>query len=245
MTSVLRGPARGAAGVFCLSGLILSVFSTAAAQSASSSASATHQASTTKTAVKQGAPEEKPSSSSNLRKLVETHKVITAEDLEKPRSNPQKEHHLEKVHESPASDPTVCDAECSAEARNEIGMGLSQEGEWQAQLTTAKHNLAADAEWRNAYADGLRKVQTYCTFLNQQRKAPPPSGNDFQSQFERAKQDQYISDMDHTLSVGVQSVRANMNRMIDEAQQTEPVRAAIMRVLAQRIFDQCAGSDDP
>jgi superfamily I DNA/RNA helicase len=36
-----------------------------------------------------------------------------------------------------------------------------------------------------------------------------------------------------------------MDRMIDEAQQTEPVRAAIMRVLAQRIFDQCASSYDP
>jgi hypothetical protein len=85
----------------------------------------------------------------------------------------------------------------------------------------------------------------YCTFLDQQRKAPPPSGNDFQSQFERAKQDQYTSDMDHTLNVGVQGVRTNMDRMIDEAQQTEPVRAAIMRVLAQRIFDQCASSYDP
>jgi hypothetical protein len=176
---------------------------------------------------------------------VETHKVVTTEDLEKSHSNPQTVHRLEKVHESPASDTAVCDAECTAEARNEIGMGLSHEGEWQAQLMTAKHNLAADAEWRNTYADGLRKIQMYCTFLDQQRKAPPPSGNDFRSQFERAKQDQYISDMDHTLSAGVQEVRTNMNRMIDEAQKIEPVRAAIMRVLMQRIFDQCAGSYDP
>lgn len=243
MTSVFRGTARSAAGILCLSGLILSVFSTAAAQSTSSSA--TDQASTTKAAIKQAAPDGKASPSSNLRKLVDTHKVITTEDLEKTHSKPEKEHDLEKVHESPASDPAVCDAECAAEARNEIGMGLSQEGEWQAQFTTAKHNLAADAGWRNAYADGFRKVQMYCTFLDQQRKAPPPSGNDFQSQFERAKQDQYISDMDHTLSAGVQGVRANMNRMIDAAQRTEPVRAAIMRVLAQRIFDQCASSYDP
>lgn len=243
MTSVLRGAARSGAGIFCLSGLILSVFSTAAAQSASSAA--TDQASATKAAVKQAAPDGKSSPSSSLRKLVGTHKVITTEDLEKPHPNSQKEHHLEKVHELQASDSAACDAECAAEARNEIGMGSSQEGEWQAQLMTAKHNLAADAAWRNGYTDGLRKVQMYCAFLDQQRKAPPPSGNDFQSQFERAKQDQYISDMDHTLSVGVQGVRTNMNRMIDEAQQMEPVRAAIMRVLALRIFDQCADSYDP
>lgn len=72
-----------------------------------------------------------------------------------------------------------------------------------------------------------------------------PSGNDYRSRMERARQEQYVSDMNHMLSTNLQGLRSRINGLIGDAQTTEPARAAIMRVLAGRIFNQCAALADP
>lgn len=174
----------------------------------------------------------------NLKKLAQQHKVITTDDLEGLHSKERK-YPLAKYSGKASSDPALCDADCAAEAREEAEMGPEREGDWQAQFSAAKHYLSGDVNWRYAYMNGLQKAQMYCTFQGQLRKAPPPSGNDYQSRVERAKREQYEEDMDHTLSVGLQGVSTQMNNMIAEAQKTDPVRAAIMSVLARRIFNQC------
>lgn len=124
-------------------------------------------------------------------------------------------------------------------------MGPSQEGEWHAQLAAARHALAADQRWRAAYVDGFDKVHRYCVFQDQIRKAPPPSGNDYLSAYERAKQEQSVSDMNRVLGQGVSGAAAQMERLSGAAQPIDPVRAAIMRVLAARVLKQCPCGCDP
>lgn len=176
---------------------------------------------------------------SNLKKLAQEHKVITTDDLEASRSKEKKPQEFAKTAGKAQADPAACDADCADEARDEAGMGPDREGEWQAQFSAALHYLSGDATWRYAYTHGLQNAQTYCSFQEQLRKAPPPSGNDYRSRMERAKQEQYAHDMNHTLSVGLQGTRTQMNILIEDAEKTDPVRAAVMSVLAQRIFNQC------
>ena len=179
----------------------------------------------------------------NLRKLAAEHKVITTEDLETPQAG--KNYHLKAVSESPSPDAARCDAECASEAREISGFGIDRLGEWDVQFIAAKQWLASSAEWRRAYFEALQKTRMYCTFQGQQDKARPPTGNDYRSRYERARQEQYEDNMNRTLSIGVQNAAAQISRLIDDADEREPVRAAVMRVLAGRIFNQCAGLYDP
>lgn len=190
---------------------------------------------------KQSASENKTPVPSNLQKLAAQHKVITTEDLENPRA--QKNYHLKQASEAPSSDPAECDAECASEARELAGFGLDRLGEWDVQLIAARHSLATDALWRHAYFDAFQKAKMYCALQKQQETAVPPSGNDYRSRMERARQEQYVSDMNHTLTTSLQGLSTQISLLIDRAQETEPVRAAIMSVLAGRVFSQCASLD--
>lgn len=179
----------------------------------------------------------------NLRKLAAEHKVITTEDLEKPEAG--KNYHLKAASESPSPDPARCDAECAFEARDIAGFGIDRLGEWDAQFIAAKQWLTSSYEWRRAYFEALQKTRMYCTFQDQQEKAQPPTGNDYRSRYERAKQEKYEDEMNRTLGMGVQNAAAQINRLIEEASEREPARAAVMSVLAGRIFNQCASLYDP
>lgn len=184
-------------------------------------------------------PSDQKTSASHLKQLAQEHKVITTDDLESSHSKEQKQFQFKKINDQISRDPASCDAECASEAREYSGMGQELEGEWQSQFIAAKHYLSIDAQWRYAYTNGLQKAQMYCALQDQLRKAPPPSGNDYRSRVERAKQQQYADDMNRTLSVSLQGINTQMNILIEDAQKNDPVRAAIMTVLAQRIFSQC------
>jgi hypothetical protein len=181
----------------------------------------------------------------NLQKLLKTHKVITTDDLEAADTGPAVHFDAKEYTRQPSRDGTVCDADCAAEARADVGMGPSQEGEWQAQLSAARLSLAADREWREAYFDGFRKVHNYCVFQDQQQKAPPPTGNDYQSLSQRAQWERYVIETNRSLGQSVEGVAERLGRLADEAEKTDPVRAAIMRVLAARVLDQCPCPCDP
>lgn len=195
------------------------------------------------------APAKPPSTKSasparaNLRELAAEHKVITTDDLEKPQA--ETKYHLKAASESPSSDAARCDAECATEAREIAGFGPDRLGEWDAQFIAAKHSLASNPEWRRVYFEALQKTRMYCTFQDQQEKAQPPTGNDYRSRYERAKQEHYENDMNRTLSMAVLGAVTQINRLIEDADESEPARAAIMRVLAGRIFNQCASLVDP
>lgn len=241
-----KGAAAGVGlrAVFCILALAVSgSFSFCAAQSSppADSSKDPKPAATSQEAVQDG----KKTESAKLQKMVDEHRVITNEDLERPHVVTGEKYAIEQVRKTPPANPAVCDEECAKEARDRLGMDSSQEGEWQTQLAAARHYLATDADWRDAYTNGFQRVQTYCTFQRQLRTSASPSGDDFHSRYERAKREQYAEEMGRTLSNGVQSASERLNRMIEKAENADPVRAAVMSVLAGRALNQCANVIDP
>ena len=142
------------------------------------------------------------------------------------------------LRESPANGD--CDDECADQAREMAGFDADQEGDWRFALAAARRNLATDRAWPGAYATLAQAVKTYCTYQQQVQQAAVPTGNDYSSRVERAKREKYVEDMTRVLRQNIDNANAQIERMAQQADDTdEPVRGAIMRVLAQRVIDSC------
>jgi hypothetical protein len=132
-----------------------------------------------------------------------------------------------------------CDDQCATEARAMADFGPDQDGDWAFALTTARRNLELDTAWPAAIATLARAEKTYCTFRQQLESTAVPSGDDYNSRVERARRQNYANEMDRVLSQNVTNAYAQIDRMADRAEDGEPARAAIMRVLARRVTDSC------
>jgi hypothetical protein len=137
----------------------------------------------------------------------------------------------------------ACDEDCAREVRQQMGYGPEQEGEWQFQLVAARRNLAKDTRWRQVSYELNQAVQLYCGFMDQQRTAVLPSGNGWSAAQERAERQRYAENMGRTLSQKLSNATAATNRYIGETGQLEPVRAAMMNVLASRQVNSCSYLD--
>jgi hypothetical protein len=166
-------------------------------------------------------------------------KVITNDDINADRAlhNDGSAGSASGRHAIPGTG--VCDDECADAAREMAGFGPDRDGEWQFALTAARRNLAADTAWPGAYVTLERAVKQYCTFQQQVQMTAVPSGSDYNSQVERAKRQQYVEDMGRVLGQNVENANAQIERMAQGADESDPARAAIMRVLAQRVNDSC------
>jgi hypothetical protein len=165
--------------------------------------------------------------------------VVTNDDInaDRARHDDGFDGGARKAHAIPGTG--VCDDQCADEAREMAGFGPDQDGEWQFALTAARRNLAADTAWPGAYVTLSRAVSQYCTFQQQVQMTAVPSGNDYSSQVERAKRQKYVEDMSRVLGQNVTNANAQIERMAQEAEESEPARGAIMRVLAGRVNDSC------
>jgi hypothetical protein len=166
-------------------------------------------------------------------------RIITNDDINADRAR----HHEgfgvgRNAHAIPGTGE--CDDRCADEARDLAGFGPDQEGEWRFALTAARRNLAADTAWPAAYVTLARAVKTYCTFHEQVQATATPSGNDYGSRVERARQEKYVEDMGRVLGQTVDNAKAQIERMAQQADDNEePARGAILRVLAERVNDSC------
>jgi hypothetical protein len=138
-----------------------------------------------------------------------------------------------------------CDDECAAEAREDLGFGPEREGDWQFALGAARRHLVADTEWQHAYAREATAMRRYCIFQYQQMVGVPPSGNDYQSQVDRAQRQQYVTNMQQMLWQQISIANAPISRMIDDARRLEPVRAMIMSVVSEHLTQSCPQGIDP
>lgn len=197
------------------------------------------------TAQQSATPADKKEQSTKLQKMVNEHKVITNEDMEKLHVAAGDKSAAQPERAASSSDAFHCDEECAKQARDIAGMGDDEEGEWQTQLAAARHFIVTDAEWKDAIWNGFDRTRTYCTFQKQLQTATPPSGDDYHSRYERAKQENYAEEMGRTLTNGVQSASERLNRLIDKTEETDPVRAAVMSVLAGRALNQCGTAIEP
>ena len=184
---------------------------------------------------------ENRSSSSNLQTMVREHAVITSDDLVAMKFNTAEVFIPTEFTDQPVVDPALCDAGCEAQARAAVGMSHVQDGAWEAQFQAARMDLAADREWGQEYADGIQRLHSYCVFQAQAKKAFP-RGNDAESQDQRAQWAKYVGAMNQSLGGGVDSSAARIQQSIQQAQQRDSVRAAIMQVLAERAFSQCTSA---
>ncbi|GEM_PF-4338397 len=171
---------------------------------------------------------------------LRNHDVITDDDLAAMRSGVAITYLWSPTEVDPGTNPAQCDADCEAETRAAAGMSRSLEAAWQEQFSAARVDLAADAQWRAAYLEGLQQAHQYCLFREQQGSAVANAAN--QPADER---EQYVSDMNRKLGQGLDSAAARIERQIREAQRIDSVRAAIMEVLAERAFNQCPSEPRP
>ncbi len=117
--------------------------------------------------------------------------------------------------------------------------GPDQDGDWAFALTTARRNLAQDTAWPGAIATLKQAVKTYCTYQSQLQATSVPSGDDYRSRVERARVQNSAIDTERALSQNVANAEARIDQMADHIEEDEPARAAMMRVLAQRVSDSC------
>jgi len=160
--------------------------------------------------------------------------VITNEDIEhRPNAGSAEELIL------PGASPLLaCDPSCEQEARASLNYDDDNEGEWRVQVAQARRELATDSNWRGMLSQGIQQTHSYCNFLYQQQQQNAPSGNNWSARQQRARNAKYFEDMDRALRQGMQNTLSRMQDRIREVEVLSPVRAAMMSVQAQRIFER-------
>jgi hypothetical protein len=131
----------------------------------------------------------------------------------------------------------ACDAECEEEVKAKIGAAPEEEGEWKLQLTAARREIGEDHAWRELYAKGQQTMRTVCGLRAQIENARMPSGGDYQSRLERAKQQKMFEDEAAMMNQQMANGVAAMNQHTAQFSEREPVRAGIMAVIGERLFN--------
>ena len=168
-------------------------------------------------------------------------KVITNEDLEPRSRGGSQAGATDKIITGDASSLLNCDAACEQQARELLGYDADCEAEWRMQVVQARRDLIADGEWRGLLGQSIDQVKRYCNFMAQESQKTAPSGNSYNAQVQRARNQQYFEAMGNTLRQGLQSSVNRMENRMREVGALSPTRAAMMNVEANRIFDRtCA-----
>jgi len=137
----------------------------------------------------------------------------------------------------------ACDAECEQEVKEQLGVTPEQEGEWKLQMTAARREIGEDRQWREIYGKGQQAMKWVCAVRTQEETVPAPSGNDYQSRLERAKQQKMFADAEQASVRQLQNVVAGMNQYIAPFSWREPVRAVMMRDIGERLVSGCPDTD--
>jgi hypothetical protein len=133
----------------------------------------------------------------------------------------------------------ACDADCELEVKQKMGITPAQEGEWKLQLTAARREIGEDSRWRELYAKSQQTMRTVCALRVQIENASVPSGNDYQSRLERAKQQKMFEDEEVAMGQQMANGIAAMNQHIVQFSAREPVRATMMAAIGERLFNNC------
>jgi hypothetical protein len=175
-------------------------------------------------------------------KAPKKHKVFTDDDVSALRAKS----HLANDEDGGAATiygaTGACDADCEAEVKEKLGITPEQEGEWKLQLTAARREIGEDHAWATLYAKGQQTMRNVCTLRTQIANAAVPSGNDYQSQLERAKQQKMFDDEAAAMGQQMENSIAAMNQHITPFSASEPVRATMMAAIGERLFSDCPDS---
>ncbi|HTB93881.1 MAG TPA: hypothetical protein VK728_13690 [Candidatus Sulfotelmatobacter sp.] len=158
--------------------------------------------------------------------------VITNEDLEPHSGNDAKDGSFIPGEGS----LLTCDSSCEQTARNELGYDSDNEAEWRVQIVRARRDLLEDTAWRGLLSQSVQQTNHYCNFLLQQSQQTAPSGNDYNSRTQQARNANYFENMGRTLRQGLESLTNRMQEHIQEVRLLSPARAAMMNAQATRIL---------
>lgn len=132
----------------------------------------------------------------------------------------------------------ACDSSCEQAARNELGYDSDNEAEWRVQVVRARRDLLEDTAWRGLLSQAVQQSNYYCNFLLQEAQQTAPSGNDYSSRAQRARDANYFENMGRTLRQGLESLMNRMQQRVEEVRVLSPARAAMMSAQATRILDR-------
>jgi hypothetical protein len=194
-------------------------------------------AQSTQTPAQQSEPDKKkdPAQKQTAPAPTKPHRVITNDD-------PEFQHHLRpdtsKGEITPHSGIAFllgCDQDCEHQAKEILQYGPDEEAEWQMQLVSARRDLAKDNQWRELLGQSIQQTQSACNLEDQESRYLAPTGDDYHSRVERARQEQYFASMGQALRQAHDATEGRIENRISEVNALFPVRGAMMQVQAGRI----------
>lgn len=161
-----------------------------------------------------------PNDSTPLQKSVHQKKVITDEDLTKP-PKPISLNDLDGEENN-----SVCDLNCEAELRTEMGFGPAREAEFQNQLTLARHEIVDDKVWNSTLQSALDAAGDYCEIQRQKAKI---LGNGTVAPYTRDTVNSRFADREHKLILQYRNSTGLLAQRIQTVQRFASFRAIIMQ----------------
>jgi hypothetical protein len=192
-------------------------------------------------AVPPAVPAKQPAAqqTANPTKVLKKHKVFTDDDVPALRAKGGLANDDDAGSAMIYGSTGNCDADCEQKIKEIVGIAPEQEGEWKLQLTAARREVGEDHQWRELYWKGQQTMRNFCGLQTQMENVPEPSGNDYQSRLERARQQKMFADAERSVGQQIQNVLAQINQYIQQFSSREPVRAAYMGVTAEHLFKTC------
>jgi hypothetical protein len=161
----------------------------------------------------------KSNDSTPLKKAVRQKKVITDEDLTKP-PKPISLSDLE-VEENNA----ICDLNCEAQLRAEMGFGPEREVEFQNQLTFARHEIIEDKVWNYTLQSALQAAGDYCDIQRQKAKI---LGNGIVAQYTRDSVNSRFAEREQKLILEHRNLIGLLTQHLSTVQRFASFRATVM-----------------
>jgi hypothetical protein len=245
---ILEQPLAGASNmnswraIFAVAGFFLAgAFGGGAAQSVALIPAPAATASAAPVAVPPATPAKSPAAQEgpNATKTPKKHKVFTDDDVFALRGKGGLANDDDAGSAMIYGAIGACDADCEQEIKEKLEITPEQEGEWKLQLTAARREIGEDRAWRDIYAKGQQTMRTVCALRVQIENASAPSGNDYQSRLERAKQQKMFEDEEVAMGQQMENGIAAMNQHIVQFSAREPVRATMMAAIGERLFNNC------
>jgi hypothetical protein len=158
-------------------------------------------------------------SANPLKKAVDDKKVITEDDLTRPR----KKISLSDL-DGEENNPT-CDLSCEEQLRREFGYSPGREAEFQTFLTLTRHEIADDKAWNSRLREALQAAAGYCD-MQRQKEAILGKGN--APQYVRDNVNERFGSKERAFVLQYREASGYMNQQIQTVRRYSPFRAAVM-----------------
>jgi hypothetical protein len=168
-----------------------------------------------------------------LKKAVDQKKVITEDDLTKPRKR------ISLSDLDGEEDNPTCNLSCEKQLREQMGYGPDREGEFQSLLTLTRHEIADDKDWNSRLQEALQAAGSYCDI---QRQKEQILGKGNVPQYVRDNVNSQFGKKEQTFILQYRNASGYMKQQIETVQRYSPFRATVMEYQWSEATDRvCAG----